>query len=209
GKTIETVELADPSEMTGINTRKDLAESIRIMKLRIMDELMHSGVTIHDPASTTVYPGVKIGEDTVIYPNTFIESDVEIGKNCHIGPFARIHPKVSIGNNVEIGNFVELNRTRIGDNTKVKHHVYLGDATVGVGVNIGAGVITANYDGKNKNPTSIEDKAFIGVGAILIAPVKVGRNAVVGAGCVVTKKHNVPKGATVVGIPARVIKYKR
>lgn len=208
GKTIESVGLNDPEEMIGINTRKDLSEATRIMKNRILDGLMLSGVTIQDPSSTTVYPGTKIGQDTIIYPNTFIEEDVEIGKDCRIGPFARIHPKVRIGRNVEIGNFVELNRTRIGDGTKVKHHAYLGDTTVGSGVNIGAGTITANYDGKNKNPTVIEDNAFIGVGAILIAPVKVGKGAVVGAGCVVPKRHNVPKGATVVGVPARVIKGK-
>lgn len=208
GRPIESVVLEDPDEMIGVNTRIDLAEANRIMKRRIMDGLMLSGVTIQDPQTTTIYPGAKIGADTVIYPNTFIQSDVNIGTNCHIGPFARIRPGVRLGDNVEVGNFVELVRTRVGDGTKVKHHTYLGDATVGSGVNIGAGTITANFDGKNKSPTVIEDGAFIGVGAILIAPVKIGKKAIVGAGSVVPKRHNVPNGATVVGIPARVMKRK-
>lgn len=208
GLPVESVVLADPAEMIGINTRVHLADATAIMKRRILEGLMLAGVTVEDPASTTVYPGARIGADTVLYPNTYIQSDVTIGRNCRIGPFARLRPGVRIGNNVEVGNFVELTRTVIGDNTKVKHHTYLGDATVGAQVNIGAGTITANYDGVRKNPTVIEDRAFIGVGAVLIAPVRVGRGAVVGAGCVVPKKHHVPKGATVVGVPARVMQRK-
>jgi bifunctional UDP-N-acetylglucosamine pyrophosphorylase/glucosamine-1-phosphate N-acetyltransferase len=134
---------------------------------------------------------------------------VEIGSRCIIGPFARIRPHVKIGDDVEIGNFVELVRTTIGAGSRVKHHTYLGDSAVGSCVNVGAGTITANYDGKNKNRTVIEDKAFIGVGAILIAPVKIGRSATVGAGCVVPKNRNVPAGATVVGVPARILKNKK
>jgi len=138
-----------------------------------------------------------------------IESDVEIGKNCHIGPFARIRPEVRIGDNVEIGNFVELVRTDIGSGAKVKHHTYLGDTAVGKNVNIGAGTITANFDGKRKNKTVIEDGAFIGVGAVLIAPLRIGKGAVVGAGAVVPKGRDVPKGATVVGVPARILKRNK
>lgn len=207
GKRIESYLLEDSDEAIGVNTRLDLAASATILKKRTTEQLMLEGVTIQDPASTVIYPGAKIGKDTTIYSNTVIESDVEIGSNCQIGPFARIRPGVSIGNDVEVGNFVELNRTKVGDDTKIKHHTYLGDAIVGEGVNIGAGTITANYDGKNKNKTVIEDGAFIGVGAILIAPVRVGSKATVGAGSVVPKEHDVPKGVTVVGIPARI--YKR
>ncbi len=209
GKLIESYLTCDPDEAIGVNTRLDLAVSTTILKNRIAEQLMLEGVTIQDPASTIIYPGTKIGKDTTIYSNTVIESDVEIGDNCRIGPFARIRPHVYIGNGVEVGNFVELNRTRVGDDTRIKHHTYLGDAIVGKRVNIGAGTITANYDGKNKNRTIIEDGAFIGVGAILIAPVKVGSQATVGAGSVVPKDHDVPKGVTVVGIPARIYKKRK
>ncbi len=206
GAKIESVKLKDADEMTGINTRNDLAKGTGVIKKRVMDKLMALGVTIEDPASTVIYEGVKIGRDTVIRSNTVIESDVEIGSSCVVGPFARIRPGVLIGDNVEVGNFVELNRTKVGSDTKIKHHTYLGDAVVGKKVNIGAGTITANYDGKNKSKTIIGDSAFIGVGAILIAPVSIGKAAIVGAGAVVTKNHNVKAGATVVGIPAKVYK---
>jgi N-acetylglucosamine-1-phosphate uridyltransferase (contains nucleotidyltransferase and I-patch acetyltransferase domains) len=203
-KRIESVEVDDVSEMTGINSRQDLAEATQAMKSRVLAEIMSGGVTIEDPQSTTIYRGVTIGPDSVIHPNTVIQSDVAIGERCHIGPFARIRPQVRIGDGVEIGNFVELVRTTVGSGSKVKHHTYLGDTTVGENVNIGAGTITANYDGKEKHKTVIEDNAFIGVGAILIAPVKIGSGAIVGAGSVVPKNHDVPKGATVVGVPARL-----
>ena len=209
GKLVESYLTGDPDEAIGVNTRMDLAASTAILKKRIIKQLMLEGVTIQDPASTMIYPGVKIGKDTTIYSNTVIESDVEIGRKCLIGPFARIRPHVSIGDNVEIGNFVEINRTKIGDDTKIKHHTYLGDAIVGKRVNIGAGTITANYDGKSKNTTVIGDGAFVGVGAILIAPVSVGSRATVGAGSVVPKNHDVPKGAIVIGVPARIYKNRK
>jgi len=209
GKMIESVLAEDPEEIVGINTRIDLAQATRILKERILEDVMSGGVTIEDTSSTTIYPGVKIGPDTIIHPNTLIESDVEIGRNCHIGPFAHLRPGVRIGDNVEVGNFVELVRTNVKNGTKVKHHTYLGDAIVGKGVNVGAGTITANFDGKNKNRTVIGDGAFIGVGAILIAPVKIGARAIVGAGCVVPKNHDVPNGATVVGVPAKVLQKRK
>jgi len=208
GLPVEAVSAKDASEMIGINTRKDLAVATATVKSRILNELMDAGVTIEDPLSTVIYPGAKIGRDTVIYANTYIESDVEIGASCLIGPFTRLRKGVRIGNRVEVGNFVELVRTEVGDDTKVKHHTYLGDTKLGKSANIGAGVITANYDGKNKNRTIIEDGAFIGVGARLIAPLSIGKGAVVGAGAVVPKNHDVPKGATVLGVPARILKKR-
>ncbi|MFA5143386.1 MAG: NTP transferase domain-containing protein [Candidatus Omnitrophota bacterium] len=209
GKPIESYLAKDPGETIGINTRKDLAEAAAILKTRTAGELMANGVTIEDPLSTVIYPGVKIGRDSIIHSNTVIEGDVEIGSGCSIGPFTRIRPHVRIGNDVEVGNFVEINRTRVGDRTKIKHHTYLGDAIVGNNVNIGAGTITANYDGKSKNRTVIEDGAFVGVGAVLIAPIKVGRRAVVGAGSVVPKNHDVAGGTTVLGVPARVYRKRK
>lgn len=207
-KRIESYTTDDPSEVIGINDRIDLGNATRIMKNRTAEDLMLSGVTIEDPGTTIIYPGVKVGPDTVIRPNTLIEGRVVIGKLCRIGPFTRIRPDVTLGDEVEIGNFVELVRTNIGDRSKVKHHTYLGDTSVGKDVNIGAGTITANYDGKSKHKTTIEDRAFIGVGSILIAPVSIGKGAIVGAGTVVPKNHNVPDGKTVVGVPARVLNAK-
>jgi len=203
---IESVTMDDPCEMIGINSRKELAEAIQCLKQKVLDEAMESGVTIEDPSSTTIYPGVTIGQDTVVAPNTFIGPNVRIGTRCHIGPFARLTADVTVGNDILIGNFVELVRTVVGNGTKIKHHTYLGDTTVGRNANIGAGTITANYDGKNKNKTIIGDGAFIGVGARLVAPVTIGEGAVLGAGCVVLKNRDVPKGATAVGVPARIIK---
>jgi len=206
GGRIESVPARDPATIIGINSRRDLADAAQIMKGRVLERLMDRGVTILDPLTTTVEPGVRIGRDTVIFPNTIIESPGVIGRSCRIGPFARLRGHVRLGDGVEVGNFAELVRTRVGAFTKVKHQSYLGDTTVGRKANIGAGTITTNYDGKRKNPTVIGDGAFIGGGAILIAPVKVGRGAIVGAGCVVPKRHDVPPGATVVGVPARLYK---
>lgn len=208
-KKIGSIAIDDLSEMIGVNSRKELAEAATVLKNRTADGLMASGVTIQDPSSTTIYPGVQIGRDTIIYSNTVIESDVVIGESCHIGPFAHIRPGTRIGNKVEVGNFVELVRTDVQDFTKVKHHTYLGDTKVGKFVNIGAGTITVNYDGKNKNRTVIGDRAFIGVGAILIAPIKIGRKALVGAGSVVLKGRNIKDGATVVGVPARILQRRK
>ena len=206
---VESVLAEDESEAIGINTRNDLARASRVMKGSVISGLMSEGVTIEDPGTTTIYPGVKIGPDTTIYPNTVIESDVVIGRSCLVGPFARLRPGTKLCDGSEVGNFVELVRTTIGEKTKVKHHTYLGDAVVGKNVNIGAGTITSNFDGRKKNKTVIGNGAFIGVGAILIAPVKIGQRATVGAGCVVPKGKNVRPGETVVGVPARTLSKGR
>ncbi|MDD4013478.1 MAG: DapH/DapD/GlmU-related protein, partial [Candidatus Omnitrophica bacterium] len=150
----------------------------------------------------------EVGRDTIIYPATYIEGDVKIGEGCKVGPFARIRPGTRISTRAEIGNFVELCRTIVGEGTKIKHHTYLGDTLVGKNVNIGAGVITANYDGSKKWTTEIDDEAFIGVGVRLIAPVKIGKGAKVGAGSVVTKNKDVKPGETVAGVPAKPLKGK-
>jgi bifunctional UDP-N-acetylglucosamine pyrophosphorylase/glucosamine-1-phosphate N-acetyltransferase len=209
GKKIESVPIEDLDEMIGVNSRVELAKASASIKARVLDEIMLSGVTVQDPSTTTIYPGAEIGRDSVIYPNTVIESGVIIGEKCHIGPFARLRSGTKIADKAEIGNFVELVRTSIGESTKVKHHTYLGDARVGKSVNIGAGTITANYDGKNKSVTTIGDGAFIGVGTIIIAPVKIGKKAMTGAGTVILKGHNIKDGATAVGVPARILERRR
>jgi bifunctional UDP-N-acetylglucosamine pyrophosphorylase/glucosamine-1-phosphate N-acetyltransferase len=167
---------------------------------------MDQGVTILDPQSTFIDETVVIGQDTIIHPFTMIEGEVSIGRNCVIGPFAHIRTKSTLRDGVEIGNFVEVKASQVGEYTKAKHLSYLGDAVVGQNVNIGAGTITANYDGKKKHVTHIEDGAFIGSGTIMVAPVCIGKEAVTGAGSVVTRGKDVPQGATVVGVPARKFK---
>ncbi|MBD3296861.1 MAG: NTP transferase domain-containing protein [Candidatus Omnitrophica bacterium] len=192
-----------PEEAIGVNTRRDLAEVNDIMNRRKLNALMDAGVTILDPGTTRVDRRVEIGADTVILPNTVIENNVTVGAGCRIGPFTRLRPGTTLAENVEVGNFVELCRTSVGKGTLIKHHTYLGDTTVGENVNIGAGTITANYDGRDKHGTVIDDGVFIGVGAVLIAPLRIGTKAKIGAGSVVTRNKDVPAGQTVIGIPAR------
>ena len=206
---IDSVSTDDPEEFLGVNTRNDLIQAEQVIRRRILNNIMQQGVTIIDPLNTYIEGDVDIKDDTVIYPYTFIENGVKIGKSCTIGPFARLRTGSIVDDEVSIGNFVEIVRSRIGSLTKIRHQSYIGDTIIGKNVNIGAGTIVANYDGKHKNKTIIEDNAFIGTGTILIAPVKVGKGAVTGAGSVVTKNHDVPAGKTVVGVPARILKNRK
>ena len=206
GKKVSTFTTQDESVAFGINTREDLAQAQAIIRRRILSRHMLSGVTVVDPLTTFIEAGVKIGRDTVIHPMTVIHADVRIGKGCSIGPMARLRPGTRISDGVEIGNFAEVSRTMIGRRVMQKHFSFLGDATVGEGANIGAGVVTANYDGVNKNKTFIGARAFIGSDAILVAPNKIGAGAMVGAGSVVARGKNIPAGTVAVGVPARVIK---
>jgi len=202
---VESVTADDPEEFLGVNTRAELGRAELVMRKRILEEIMDNGVTVIDPANTYIERGVEIEKDTVVYPYTFIEKDVKIGSDCAIGPFARLRPGTVIGDNVGIGNFVEIVRSTIGSETKIRHQCYIGDTSIGKNVNIGAGTIVANYDGKEKHRTVIEDNAFIGTGTILIAPVRIGKGATTGAGSVVTRNKNVPAGKIVIGIPARLL----
>jgi bifunctional UDP-N-acetylglucosamine pyrophosphorylase/glucosamine-1-phosphate N-acetyltransferase len=146
-----------------------------------------------------------LADRVTVVASTVTESTV--GEGTRIGPYSHLRPGTRLGRSVEIGNYAELKNSTIGDYTKVHHVSYLGDATVGTHVNIGAGTITCNYrhDIRGKNPTVIEDGAFIGSDSMLIAPVRIGRGAVTGAGAVVNK--DVPAGAVAVGVPARVIRH--
>jgi bifunctional UDP-N-acetylglucosamine pyrophosphorylase/glucosamine-1-phosphate N-acetyltransferase len=134
---------------------------------------------------------------------------VRRAENSRIGPYSHLRPEALIGENVHIGNFVEVKKSTIEDGSKANHLSYIGDAKIGKNVNIGAGTITANYDGRDKHETVIEDGASIGSGTVLIAPVKVGRNAVTGAGAVVASGHDVPPRSVFVGLPARELKKKK
>lgn len=167
---------------------------------------------------TIIYPnvhlqkGTKIGNDCVIYPNTFISSstimdetsvdssritDSSVGKKCKIGPFAHLRNNTVIHDSSRIGNFVEMKNSDIGENARCAHLTYVGDAIVGKDVNFGCGVVTVNYDGKHKYKTIIEDGAFIGSNVNLIAPIRVGKNAVVAAGTTIDK--DVEEGDLAIG----------
>ena len=128
----------------------------------------------------------KIGDNTSIFPNSIIENSI-IGSSTTIGPFARIRPDTNIGDHSKVGNFVEIKKSTIKSNSKVSHLSYVGDSKIGDDVNIGAGVITCNYDGANKHQTEIKDGAFIGSNSQLVAPVSIGKNATIGAGSTITQ----------------------
>jgi bifunctional UDP-N-acetylglucosamine pyrophosphorylase/glucosamine-1-phosphate N-acetyltransferase len=197
----------DADEVMGINDRAQLATADGIARRRIMQTLMlETGVTILEPATTYIEAGVQIGRDSVVYPHSVIRAGVQIGERCEIGPFAHLRPGTRLGNDCKVGAFVETKNAVYGDGAKSGHLAYLGDVTLGKGVNIGAGSIVANYDGENKHHTEIGDNAFIGCGTVLVAPVKVGNNAQTGANTVVPKGKDVPDNTTVVGAPARILK---
>lgn len=208
-KRIEAVMVKNPIEGLGINTRKDLSVADYIMRQRILEKHMLNGVTVVDPQTTYIAVNVKIGQDTIIRPCTVIEDNVVIGKGCAIGPFCHLRPRAHIKDGAEVGNFTEVSRSTVGEKSLMKHFSFLGDATVGKNANIGAGVVTANYDGKNKNKTFIGNGAFVGSDSILVAPVTIGEKAMTGAGCVVTKGKKVLKGQVIIGVPGKIIKKAR
>jgi bifunctional UDP-N-acetylglucosamine pyrophosphorylase / glucosamine-1-phosphate N-acetyltransferase len=224
---VETLLVENPQEIRGINSRTELAEVSRIVRQTKNEELMAAGVTIIDPATTYIEPGVQVGADTIIHPGVAIQGQSRIGAACEIhshvrivdseiadkvvvldfclilgsriaasasvGPFAHLRPGNVVGEQAKIGNFVELKKTTLGPGAKANHLAYLGDATIGERVNVGAGTITCNYDGTSKHPTVIEDEAFIGSDSQLIAPVRIGKGAYVAAGSSITE--DVPPGA--------------
>lgn len=237
GQPVQARVLGDPAEGIGVNTRVHLAEASQQMQARINRGWMLAGVTLINPQMTYIEPGVQIGRDTVIWPNTYLRGGTLIGEGCEIGPdttidscqvgdgcrilssvleFARLEAHVEIGpfahlrkgahlaEGVHMGNFGEVKNSYLGPGSKMGHFSYIGDATIGSKVNIGAGTITCNYDGEKKYPTEIGEGAFIGSDTMLVAPLKIGAGARTGAGAVVTK--NVPDHTLAVGVPARVIR---
>jgi len=238
GKRVGLLRHAAADEVLGINTRIELADLERRLRQRKMNQLMLSGVTIVDPATTYIHNDVRIAEDTVIHPQVIIEGMSTIGPGCvvqswtrmknveigagvvirnssviedsiirdgaTIGPFARLRAGTEIAENAGIGNFVEVKKSKIGRGTKASHLTYLGDATLGERVNVGAGTVTCNYDGVRKNETTIEDDVKIGSDTMLVAPVRIGRGSKTGAGSVVTK--DVPPDSLAVGVPAQIKK---
>ena len=189
--------------MTSINKKKiALVEKYKQEKLR--NQAMKMGVTIKSPETVFLSEDTKFGKNVVINPYVVIGKKTKIGNNVEIlpfthienailesnvnvGPFSRIRPGSVLSRGSRVGNFVEIKKSKIGINSKINHLSYVGDAKIGKNVNIGAGTITCNYDGKYKNKTHISDGAFIGSNTSLVAPIKIGKKAVVGAGSVLTK----------------------
>lgn len=177
--------LADPS-------RVDIRGEISVGKDVFIDvNVVFVGkVTIGDRTKIGPHCYIKdceIGSDTEIFPSCVFDR-AKIGSNCNVGPFARLRPEAQLADRVHIGNFVEVKKSQIGEGSKANHLTYIGDATIGSEVNIGAGSVTVNYDGINKWRTEIGDNAFIGSGSMLVAPVKIGAGANTGAGSTITKE---------------------
>jgi len=208
GYLVDNLRILDVNEARGVNSRSDLARCNSIMRRRINEDFMQKGVNIIAPDSTFISFGTKIGRDSTIYPFTVIERGVRIGKRCSIGPFVHLREGAELKDEVVAGNFLEIVRSKISSKTLMKHFSYIGDSRIGAGVNIGAGTVTANFDGKKKNITTIKDGAFIGSDTVLVAPVKVGRQALTGAGSVIARNKNVADKAVVVGVPARPLRRK-
>jgi len=189
--------------MTSISKKKiALIEKYNQEKLR--NHAMKIGVTLISPETVFLSNDTKFGKNVVINPYVVIGKKTKIGNsveilpfthienailesNVNVGPFSRIRPGSFLSKGSRIGNFVEVKKSKLGKNSKVNHLSYVGDATIGKNVNIGAGTITCNYDGKRKNKTKILDGAFIGSNTSLIAPIKIGKKAVVGAGSALSK----------------------
>mgnify|MGYP001413368876 FL=1 len=146
--------------------------------------------------SNVVLANVNVGDNSVIKDFCSV-ADSSIAKNVEVGPFARLRDGVVLDDSAKVGNFVEIKKSKIGEGSKANHHAYLGDAKVGKKVNIGAGTITCNYDGKVKHKTTIEDGSFVGTNSSLVAPLKIGKKAYIAAGSVITS--NVPSSALAFG----------
>jgi bifunctional UDP-N-acetylglucosamine pyrophosphorylase / glucosamine-1-phosphate N-acetyltransferase len=226
GYRVDAFKLNDAFPALGINDRAQLARATLRLREIINDRLMRAGVTMLDPATTYIDCGVRVGRETVIYPQTILEGETEVGEGCllgpathlidsviqngvtcqkstvwqskvedgaMIGPYAYIRPESVIGPEVKVGDFVEIKKSSIGRGTKVPHLTYVGDAEIGPGVNMGAGSVIVNYDGRRKHKTIIEAGAFIGCNSNLLAPLTVGKGAFVAAGSTIT--HDVPPGS--------------
>ena len=211
--------------MTSINKKKiALAEKYKQEKLR--NKAMKMGVTIKSPETVFLSEDTKLGKNVVINPYVVIGEKTKIGNNVEIlpfthienakieanvkiGPFARIRPGSYLLNGSRIGNFVEIKKSKVGKKSKINHLSYIGDTTIGKNVNIGAGTITCNYDGKRKNKTKILDGAFIGSNTSLVAPVKIGKKSVLGAGSTITKNVKNKSLALARANQKEIINYKK
>ncbi|NRP73808.1 Bifunctional protein GlmU [Ensifer psoraleae] len=215
---------APEEELTGCNTRAELAYIERLWQERRRHELMLSGVSMIAPETVFLSWDTELAQDVVVEPNVVfgpgvsVESGAIIHAFSHlegalvragatVGPFARLRPGADLGPKSKVGNFCEVKKAEIGAGAKVNHLTYIGDAFVGAGSNIGAGTITCNYDGVNKHVTRIGENAFVGSNSSLVAPVAVGDGALVASGSVITE--DVPADAVAFGRARQEIKPGR
>ena len=221
-KNVSFIEI-DEEEIIGINTQLDLSIAEGISQNLIRKKVMMNGVKLVDPNSTFINYDTKFGKDVIVQPNVVfgnnvvVDSFVEVKSFSHIeecrikkgsiiGPFARIRGGATIGEESRIGNFVEIKKSNISDKVKINHLSYVGDAEIGSSTNIGAGTITCNYDGKNKNKTKIGKNSFVGSNSTIIAPIKIGENVTMGAGSVFNK--NIPNNNLSIGRAYQINKKK-
>jgi bifunctional UDP-N-acetylglucosamine pyrophosphorylase/glucosamine-1-phosphate N-acetyltransferase len=187
GHKVLAVTAVRPEEAVGVNSRAQLSVASKIMQHRVQQELMETGVTIVDPDNTWIDARAKIGQDTVIEPFVYIQGEVKIGHGCRVGPFAFLRDGSVLEDDVVLGVFTEIKNATLAEGVRARHHSYLGDADIGRNVNVGAGSITANFDGEQINRTVVGDDCYIGSGAVLIAPLRLKAGARIGAGTVVSQ----------------------
>lgn len=205
---------ADADELMGVDSRLALAEAEAVWQCDRRERALEEGATLIDPDTvwfsydTVIGRDVTIGPNVVFGPGVTIEDEVEIdafchiseasvGRGGHIGPFARLRPGARLDADVHIGNFVEVKNSVLGKGVKANHLTYIGDSDIGAGTNVGAGTITCNYDGYNKHRTVIGKAVFIGSNTAIVAPVRIGDGAIIGAGSTVVR--DVPCGALTIG----------
>ncbi|MBL8587069.1 MAG: bifunctional UDP-N-acetylglucosamine diphosphorylase/glucosamine-1-phosphate N-acetyltransferase GlmU [Methylobacteriaceae bacterium] len=213
--------IAPEAEVMGVNDRVQLAAAEALIQTRLREAAMRGGATLVDPASVHFSHDTRLGRDVTVEPGVWFGPGVEVadgaiihafshlegarvGPDATIGPFARLRPGAALDRDAKIGNFVEIKKSSIGAGAKVNHLSYVGDASIGAGANIGAGVVTCNYDGFLKYRTEIGDKAFVGTNSSLVAPVRIGAGAFIGSGSVIT--HDVAADSLAVGRARQVEK---
>jgi bifunctional UDP-N-acetylglucosamine pyrophosphorylase/glucosamine-1-phosphate N-acetyltransferase len=203
-------------------------KQINLQKIqnKLRNKFIKIGVKMIAPETIFFSEDTKIGKNVVIDPYVVIGSKVNIGNNVkifsfshlesskiendvNIGPYARLRPGTILQKGSSVGNFVEVKKSKIGKNSKVNHLSYIGDATMGNSVNIGAGTITCNYDGVKKNKTKIRNNVFIGSNSSLVAPITINENSIVGAGSVITKNVRTKSLALTRSSQVEIKNYKR
>jgi bifunctional UDP-N-acetylglucosamine pyrophosphorylase / glucosamine-1-phosphate N-acetyltransferase len=238
GQRVVAYKTEDANEVLGGNTRAEMSEIDRNMRMVKCRQLMADGVTVFFPDTCVIDADVTIAPDSVIEPFVQLLGNTRIGAGCRvrsfcvirdseigdgvmvrpgcvmedahvgpgaiIGPYSHLRPGSEIGEGAHVGNFVETKKIKLGKGSKANHLTYLGDAEIGAAVNIGAGTITCNYDGVNKNKTIIDDGAFIGSDSTLVAPVRVGKGAYVGAASCIT--DDVPDESLAIGRGRQIVK---
>lgn len=221
GLAVRAAEVADASLLLGVNTRVELAEAAELLRNRIVEQHLLAGAGIVDPATTYIDATVTLAPDCVVHPFTILRgttslaagaeagphsvlTDAVLDSGAQAGPFAHLRAGTHLHADARVGAFAETKNTTLGARSKIPHLSYVGDATVGEDSNIGAGNITANYDGKDKHQTTIGDRVRTGSDTVFVAPVELGDDALTGAGSIIT--DDVPAGALGIARARQVIK---